>query len=165
MTNPGAPLVSLEAVSKAYATTVVLDRISLGVLAGERIGVVGRNGGGKTTLLRLLARLERPDSGRVATAGGLRVGYVDQRSEPPGDTVRDVVLAGYGAVHEWAGDAAVRTVLDGLGLPRIGLDAATRSWVYYLALLCSWAAHRTPRSQRRGPVAMTWRSTPRWHRC
>ncbi|HYT09575.1 MAG TPA: ATP-binding cassette domain-containing protein, partial [Mycobacteriales bacterium] len=123
------PLVGLESVSKAYATTVVLDRVSLGVAAGDRIGVVGRNGGGKTTLLRLLTGREEPDSGRVTTAGGLRVGYVDQRTEPVGHcdgrsaTVRGAVLAGYGAVHEWAGDAAVRGVLDGLGLPRIGLDA------------------------------------------
>ncbi len=121
----GAPLVSLEAVGKAYATTVVLDGVSLGVQAGERTGVVGRNGGGKSTLLRLLAGLDQPDEGRVARTGGLRVGYVDQRSEPPGGTVRDAVLAGYGETHEWAGDAAVRAVLDGLGLTRIGLDAAT----------------------------------------
>jgi ABC transport system ATP-binding/permease protein len=122
-----APLVSLENVSKAYATTVVLDGVSLGVGAGERTGVVGRNGGGKTTLLRILTGREAPDSGRVSTAGGLRVGYVDQRTDPPGatggDTVRDMVLSGYGQVHEWAGDAAVREVLTGLGLPRIGLDA------------------------------------------
>jgi ATP-binding cassette subfamily F protein uup len=122
---PAAPLVSLESVGKAYATTVVLDGVSLGVQAGERTGVVGRNGGGKTTLLRLLAGLDQPDQGRVARTGGLRVGYVDQRSEPPGGTVRDAVLSGYGEVHEWAGDAAVRAVLDGLGLTRIGLDAPT----------------------------------------
>jgi ABC transport system ATP-binding/permease protein len=118
-----APLVSLENVSKAYATTVVLDGVSLGVAAGERTGVVGRNGGGKTTLLRIITGQEEPDAGRVARTGGLRVGYVDQRTDPPGSTVRDAVLAGYGEVHEWAGDAAVRAVLAGLGLPRIGLDA------------------------------------------
>jgi ATP-binding cassette subfamily F protein uup len=118
-----APLVSLENVSKAYATTVVLDGVSLGVGAGERTGVVGRNGGGKTTLLRIVTGEERPDSGRVARTGDLRIGYVDQRTDPPGSTVRDVVLARYGEVHEWAGDAAVREVLGGLGLPRIGLDA------------------------------------------
>jgi ABC transport system ATP-binding/permease protein len=118
-----APLVSLEGVAKAYATTVVLDGVSLGVGAGERIGVVGRNGGGKTTLLRILSGQERPDAGRSTRAGGLRVGYVDQRTDPPGSTVREAVLAGYGEVHEWAGDAAVREVLGGLGLPRIGLDA------------------------------------------
>jgi ATP-binding cassette subfamily F protein uup len=124
-----APLVSLENVSKAYATTVVLEAVSLGVGAGERIGVVGVNGGGKTTLLRLLTGAEAPDSGRVSMPGGLRVGYVDQRTDPPGgtgrDTVRDAVLSGYGEVHEWAGDAAVREVLTGLGLPRIGLDSPT----------------------------------------
>ena len=79
-----APLVSLEGVSKAWATTVVLDGVSLGVNAGERTGVVGRNGGGKTTLLRILTGREQPDSGRVSTASGLRVGYVDQRTDPPG---------------------------------------------------------------------------------
>ena len=95
----GTPLVSLEAVGKAYGTTVVLDGVSVGVAAGDRTGVVGRNGGGKTTLLRLLTGLEQPDSGRVATAGGLRVGYVDQRTElgpgddGPGGTVREAVLA------------------------------------------------------------------------
>jgi ABC transport system ATP-binding/permease protein len=120
-----APLVSLEGVSKAYATTTVLDGVSIGVSAGERIGVVGRNGGGKTTLLRILTGQEPPDGGRVSTAGGLRIGYVDQRTDPPGATVRDAVLSGYGEVHEWAGDAAVREVLAGLGLPRIGLDTAT----------------------------------------
>jgi len=119
-----APLVSLENVSKAYATTVVLDGVSLGVAAGERTGVVGRNGGGKTTLLRILTGQERPDSGRVARTGDLRIGWVDQRADPPGSTVRDVVLARYGEVHEWAGDAAVREVLGGLGLPRIGLDSS-----------------------------------------
>jgi ATP-binding cassette subfamily F protein uup len=118
-----APLVSLENVSKAYATTVVLDGVSLGVAAGERTGVVGRNGGGKTTLLRIITGQEVPDSGRVARTGGLRVGYVGQRTDPPGSTIRDAVLARYGEVHEWAGDAAVREVLGGLGLPRIGLDA------------------------------------------
>src|SRR5262249_29587216 len=117
-----APLVSLENVSKSYPTTVVLDGVSLGVAAGERTGVVGRNGGGKTTLLRIITGQEEPDAGRVARTGGLRVGYVDQRSDPPGSTVRDAVLAGYGEVHEWAGDAAVREVLGGLGLPRFGLD-------------------------------------------
>jgi ABC-type Mn2+/Zn2+ transport system ATPase subunit len=118
-----APLVSLENVSKAYATTVVLDGVSLGVAAGERTGVVGRNGGGKTTLLRIITGQEEPDAGRVARIGGLRIGCVDQRTDPPGSTIRDAVLAGYGQVHEWAGDAAVREVLGGLGLPRIGLDA------------------------------------------
>jgi ATP-binding cassette subfamily F protein uup len=115
-------LVNLEAVSKAYGTTVVLDRVSLGVAGGERIGVVGRNGDGKSTLLRMITGAEPPDSGRVTRTGGTRVATVDQRGHlPAGATVRQVVL-GDAAEHEWAGDAAVREVLGGLGLAAVGLD-------------------------------------------
>ena len=119
MTN----LVNLEAVGKAYGTTVVLDRVSLGVGAGERIGVVGRNGGGKTTLLRLVTGDEQPDDGRVTRTGGVRVATVTQQGWLPSEaTIRDVVV-GDAAEHEWAGDAAIREVLGGLGLSAIGLDS------------------------------------------
>jgi len=114
--RPVTNLVNLEAVGKAFGTTVVLDGVSLGVADGERIGVVGRNGGGKTTLLRLITGDETPDSGRVTRTGGTRVATVAQRGAlPAGATVRDVVV-GDAADHEWAGDAAVREVLGGLGL-------------------------------------------------
>jgi ATP-binding cassette subfamily F protein uup len=118
-----ANLVNLEAASKAYGTTAVLDAVSLGIAEGERIGVVGQNGGGKTTLLRLVTGAERPDSGRVTVTGGTRIAYVDQRGELPSETVRSLVV-GDSAEHEWAGDAAVREVLRGLGLPTVGLDAS-----------------------------------------
>jgi ABC transport system ATP-binding/permease protein len=117
-----ANLVNLEAASKAYGTTTVLDAVSLGIADGERIGVVGQNGGGKTTLLRLVTGVERADSGRVTVTGGTRIAYVDQRGELLSGTVRSLVV-GDGAEHEWAGDAAVREVLTGLGLPTVGLDA------------------------------------------
>jgi ABC transport system ATP-binding/permease protein len=124
-----ANLVNLERVAKAYGTTVVLDDVSLGIAGGERIGVVGRNGGGKTTLLRLITGDETPDSGRVTRTGGTRIATVTQREAlPPDATVRDVVV-GDAAVHEWAGDAAVREVLDGLGLSALGLSA----WVARLS--------------------------------
>src|SRR3954470_10732051 len=117
-----ANLVNLENVSKAYGTTVVLDAVSLGVGDGERIGVVGRNGGGKSTLLRLIVGEDVPDSGRVTRTGGVQVARVDQRSDlPPATTVRSYVV-GDGAEHEWAGDAAVRSILEGLGLAAVGLD-------------------------------------------
>ena len=58
-----ANLVSLERVHKAYGIRPLLDDVSLGVGAGERIGVVGRNGDGKSTLLRLIAGVEEPDAG------------------------------------------------------------------------------------------------------
>ncbi|HEY2298281.1 MAG TPA: ABC-F family ATP-binding cassette domain-containing protein [Jatrophihabitans sp.] len=115
-------LVNLETVGKSYGTTTVLEAVSLGLADGERIGVVGRNGGGKTTLLRLITGAESPDTGRVTVTGGTRIAYVDQRGELPAGDVRTVVV-GSGAVHEWAGDAAVRGVLTGLGLAAVGLDA------------------------------------------
>ena len=66
-----ANLVSVERASLALGTAQVLDAVSLGLAGGDRIGVVGRNGGGKTTLLRVLAGVRAPDSGRVARASGL----------------------------------------------------------------------------------------------
>jgi ABC transport system ATP-binding/permease protein len=118
-----APLVTCEAVSKAHGTTALLDGVTLGVGEGERIGVVGRNGSGKTTLISILAGLEDPDSGRVVRSGGTTVALLRQHAHlPAGATVREVVL-GDAEVHEWAGDAGVREVLDGLGMPGLGLDS------------------------------------------
>ena len=110
-------LVNLERVHKAHGTTVILDDVSLGVAAGERIGVVGRNGGGKSTLLSMITGADEPDSGRVTHRGDLAMGVLDQSGTlPPGATVRDVVLppSMFAAEHEWAGDPA------GVGLVRAG---------------------------------------------
>src|SRR3954469_16302276 len=86
-------LVNLERVSKAHGTTVLLGDVSLGVAAGERIGVVGRNGGGKTTLLEVLTGREDADSGRVTRRSDLAMGVLEQTVDlPKGTTVRDVVL-------------------------------------------------------------------------
>ena len=88
-----ANLVSLERVSKSYGVRILLDGVSLGVGDADRIGVVGRNGDGKTTLLNLLAGSEEPDGGRIARTRGLQVGYLDQRDElDDTHTVREVVL-------------------------------------------------------------------------
>ncbi|QRP47006.1 ABC-F family ATP-binding cassette domain-containing protein [Amycolatopsis sp. FDAARGOS 1241] len=121
-----ANLVNLESVSKSYGVKPLLDGVSLGVAAGQRIGVVGLNGGGKTTLLEVLSGLTEPDSGRVSHVRDLRMAVVTQRTElPPGSTVGDVVLARYGAEHEWAADARVRSIVDGLGITAIGLETPT----------------------------------------
>ncbi|NGP05360.1 ABC-F family ATP-binding cassette domain-containing protein [Rhodococcus sp. 14C212] len=120
-----ANLINLEQVSKSFGIKPLLDSVSLGVQEGERIGVVGLNGGGKTTLLEVLTGLEEPDSGRVSRVGGLRMAVVTQRGVlPPGSTVGQVVLGPLGvAEHEWAGDARIRSVLAGIGVDRLGLDA------------------------------------------
>ena len=116
-------LLNLEGIAKSYGTTTVLDGVSLGVAGGDRIGVVGRNGGGKSTLLQILTGAEPPDAGRVSRTAGVHIARVHQRATmPAGATVRDVVV-GDAAEHEWAGDADVRQILTGLGLPAVGLDA------------------------------------------
>lgn len=115
-----ANLVSVERASLALGTTQVLDAVSLGVGGGDRIGVVGRNGGGKTTLLRVVAGTREVDGGRVARTGGLTTGVLTQDdSLDPASTVRTAVL-GVLAEHEWAADPRVRDVLAGL---LGGLDA------------------------------------------
>ncbi|MGH3760937.1 ABC-F family ATP-binding cassette domain-containing protein [Actinophytocola sp.] len=119
-------LVNLEAVSKSYGMRPLLDGVSLGVGAGDRIGVVGLNGGGKTTLLELLAGIVPPDSGRVSRARDLRQAVVTQRTElPEGSTVRHAVLdpLGITAEHEWAADPRARAILGGLGITALGVDA------------------------------------------
>jgi ATP-binding cassette subfamily F protein uup len=107
-------LVNLENVSKSYGTATPLDGVSLGVAFGERIGVVGRNGHGKSTLVRMLTRVEEPDSGRVTHTGGVTVGVLAQHDVlDPRVTVREAVLRDR-AEHVWAGDARVRAVLGAL---------------------------------------------------
>jgi ATP-binding cassette subfamily F protein uup len=119
-------LVNLESVSKSYGVKPLLDGVSLGVGENERIGVVGLNGGGKTTLLEVLAGIAEPDSGRVSQVGGLRMAVVTQRTElPSGSTVREAALSGFDAEHEWAADARVRSIVEGLGLLELGLDSPT----------------------------------------
>ncbi len=120
-----ANLINLEQVSKSFGIKPLLDSVSLGVNEGERIGVVGLNGGGKTTMLEVLAGIEEPDSGRVSRVNGLRMAVVTQRGGlPEGSTVGEVVLGPLGvAEHEWAGDARIRSVLTGIGIDNLGLDA------------------------------------------
>jgi len=107
-------LVNLEAVSKSFGVKPLLDNVSLGINAGERIGVVGRNGGGKSTLMRVLAGLEAPDSGRVAKGATLAMGILNQAdTAAPGASVRDVVL-GQKEKHEWASSSDIREIFTGL---------------------------------------------------
>jgi len=118
-----ANLVNLERVFKAYGVRPLLSDVSLGISAGERVGIVGRNGDGKTTLLEVMSGLEAPDGGRVSKARGLHIGYLHQ-----GDalvdthTVREAVLGGK-SDHEWAADPVTREVVEVL-LAGVSLDRA-----------------------------------------
>jgi ATPase subunit of ABC transporter with duplicated ATPase domains len=112
-----ANLITLDKVSLVFGTTHVLDEVSIGVLTGDRIGIVGVNGGGKSTLLRVMAGLQEPDEGRVAKQGGeggIRVGMLAQDDAlDPTWTVREAVL-GDRPEHVWAGDPRIRDILTGL---------------------------------------------------
>ena len=134
-----ANLVNLERVSKAYGVRPLLSDVSLGISAGERIGIVGRNGDGKTTLLEVMSGLEEPDTGRVSKARGLEIGYLHQ-----GDalvdthTVREAVLAGK-SDHEWAADPVTRDVVEVL-LAGVTLDRAVEGLSGGERRRCSLAA-------------------------
>ncbi|CUR57422.1 ABC transporter related protein [metagenome] len=118
-----ANLINLERVSKSYGVRPLLDNVSLGISLGERVGVVGRNGDGKTTLLEVMTGIEEPDTGRVSRTRGVEIGYLHQGDElVDSHTVREAVLAGR-ADHEWAADATTRQVVEEL-LAGIALDRA-----------------------------------------
>ena len=107
-------LLNLESVSKAFDIRPLLDGVSLGVAQGERIGIVGRNGDGKSTLLKIMAGTLDPDSGRVSKSNAVSIGILSQADNAAaGSTVREVVL-GDVPVHEWASNGRIREVLQGL---------------------------------------------------
>lgn len=116
-----ANLVNLESVTHGFGTRILLDDVSLGLGAGDVIGVVGRNGDGKTTLLRILTGDLVPDSGRVTIANNASIGVLSQASV--GDdtqTVREWIVDGE-PDHVWAADAGRRGVVEAL-LPGFDLD-------------------------------------------
>ena len=116
-----ANLVNLENVSHAFGTRTLLDGVSLGLGAGEVIGVVGRNGDGKTTLLRILTGDLVPDQGRVTVTNSASIGVLTQHQiSRPGETIREVVLDG-AADHTWAAQAERRAIVEAL-LSGVDLD-------------------------------------------
>jgi len=97
-----------------YPTRVVLDGITIGINDGDRIGVVGRNGEGKSTLIRALAGRLTSDSGDVISRNGLQIGMLDQSDQIPDGVTVEHAVVGDRVEHEWAGDARVRDVITGL---------------------------------------------------
>ena len=118
-----ANLINAERVSIAYGTRSLLVGVSLGLGRGEVIGVVGRNGDGKSTLLRILTGLTEPDTGRVVRTATLSIGYLDQDDDiAPQESVRDVIVGGR-ADHSWAAEPGTRAVVEHL-LAGVDLDIA-----------------------------------------
>lgn len=105
-----------------YPDKLLLDDVTVGVSAGDRIGIVGRNGDGKSTLLRVLFGTQQPHSGLVTRRNGLRVALLGQEDALSGcDTVETVLLAG-SKHHEVLSNPRIREVLDGL-LPAIAWES------------------------------------------
>ncbi len=109
-----AHLLGAEALHLEVPTKVVFDSVTLGVAEGDRIGIVGRNGDGKSSLLMMLAGRRDPDGGQVTMRSGTRIGVLDQEDRfDAGETVGHAIV-GDMPEHEWAGDARTREVIAGL---------------------------------------------------
>jgi ABC transport system ATP-binding/permease protein len=109
-----AHLLGAESLHLEFPTRVVFDSVTIGIDEGDRIGIVGRNGDGKSTLLRLLSGRIEPDDGRVTRRGGVTLGMLDQADMlDPSLTVGQCIV-GDKDDHEWAGDARIRDVIAGL---------------------------------------------------
>ena len=118
--------IGLEHVSLAFATKTIFTDVTQGVFEGDRIGIVGKNGDGKSTVLHLFRGTQEPDSGRVTKRGGLTFGMLDQR-DPLDDnaTIREAALEGR-ADYEWASDNTSREIVEAL-LGGMSLDAKVGS--------------------------------------
>ena len=109
-------ILNIEHISKVYGDKVIFDDVSYGMSQGEKIGVIGINGTGKTTLLRIIAGLEMPDEGQVIMQNGLRVTYLPQHPQfPEGATVLSYVTDG-NQEESWNPETDAKTVLNRLGI-------------------------------------------------
>lgn len=128
-----AHLLNVEDVTVHVGARTLLDGVSVGLDDGDRVGVVGRNGDGKSTLLRLLARDVVPDAGRVTHTGGLRVGRLTQQDAVDGDlsvgrSRRLVPKAPSGGRRQWAADRALRAPMRSPGRPEPSRGVQREFW-------------------------------------
>lgn len=107
-------LLGCEKARVEFPTKTVFEDVSLGLDEGDRIGVVGKNGDGKSTLLSLLAGVIEPDEGRVIRTRGVRVGVLGQADALSDDDTVEHAVVGDTPEYEWAGDARVRDIISGL---------------------------------------------------
>ena len=109
-----AHLLGAEAIALEYPTRTVFDSVTLGIDAGDRIGIVGRNGDGKSSLMGMLAGTIAPDAGRVTRRGGTRLGVLDQTDDLDTSATVQASIVGDAPEHVWASDPQIRDVLAGL---------------------------------------------------
>ena len=118
-----ANYINAEQISKTYGTRTLIEDLTIGLGPGDVFGVVGRNGDGKSTLLRLLTGREEPGTGRVTRTGGISIGVVEQSDDfDPTATVRDLIVDG-APDHVWAADPTTRGIVQHL-LAGVDLDRA-----------------------------------------
>ena len=107
-------MLGCEKVRVDFPTKTVFESVSLGVDEGDRIGIVGRNGDGKSTLLSVMAGMLEPDEGRVLRNGAVRVGVLGQFDKLNDDDTVECAVVGDIPEYEWAGDARIRDIIAGL---------------------------------------------------
>ena len=109
-------VLNLEHISKVYGDKVIFDDISCGIHQGDKIGIIGINGTGKTTFLKILAGLEEADEGQVITQNGLRITYLPQHPEFPKDaTILSYVTQGQ-KDQNWNPETKAHMILNRLGI-------------------------------------------------
>lgn len=109
-------ILNIEHVSKVFGEKIIFDDVSYGIHQGDKIGIIGINGTGKTTILKIIAGLEEPDEGQVIMQNGLRITYLPQNPEfPPNATILDYVADGKWQ-KDWATASEAANVLNKLGI-------------------------------------------------
>lgn len=109
-------IINIEHISKIYGDKVIFEDVSYGIHQGDKIGIIGINGTGKTTLLRFIAGLEEPDEGMIITQNGLRMTYLPQHPVFPKDATILSYVKGGQREKDWNGEPEARTVLNRLGI-------------------------------------------------
>ena len=109
-------ILNIEHISKIYGEKVIFDDVSLGIHSGDKIGVIGVNGTGKTTLLKIIAKINEPDKGQIICGNGIRVSYLPQNPEfPKKQSILEYVMDGK-EQQDWKTESEAKTILTKLGI-------------------------------------------------